>query len=180
MALYEALYGTRCHSSVGWFEPGQARLLGTDLVRDALEKVKLIQERLHTRLSMQKRYANKKARDVAFMVGERFLLVASPMKGVMRLGKKGKLSPWCIGHFEVLKRDREVVYRLSLTTSLSGVHSVFYVCMLQKYYKDPSHVLDFSLVQLDKDLTYDVEPVAILDRQVRKLRSKDIASMKVQ
>jgi len=29
-------------------------------------------------------------------------------------------------------------------------------------------------------LTYDVDPVAILGRQVRKLRSKDIASVKVQ
>jgi len=29
-------------------------------------------------------------------------------------------------------------------------------------------------------LTYDMEPMAILDRQVRKLRSKNIASVKVQ
>ena len=44
MAPYEALYGRRCRSPVGWFEPGEARLLGTDLVQDALEKVKLIQD----------------------------------------------------------------------------------------------------------------------------------------
>ena len=44
MAPYEALYGRRCRSPVGWFEPGEARLLGTNLVQDALEKVKLIQE----------------------------------------------------------------------------------------------------------------------------------------
>nr|XP_016492858.1 PREDICTED: uncharacterized protein LOC107812308 [Nicotiana tabacum] len=36
-----------------------------------------------------------------------------------------------------------------------------------------------TLENLDKDLTYDEEPVAILDWQVRKLRSKDIASVKV-
>ena len=29
-------------------------------------------------------------------------------------------------------------------------------------------------------MTYDVEPIAILGRHVRKLRSKDIASVKVQ
>ncbi|XP_070013619.1 uncharacterized protein [Nicotiana sylvestris] len=40
--------------------------------------------------------------------------------------------------------------------------------------------MDFSTIQLDDDLTYDVEPVAILGHQVRKLRSKDIASVKVQ
>ncbi|XP_070010641.1 uncharacterized protein [Nicotiana sylvestris] len=50
----------------------------------------------------------------------------------------------------------------------------------QKYIGDPSHVLDFSTVQLDGELTYDVEPAAILERQVQNLRSKDIASVKVQ
>ncbi|XP_070005266.1 uncharacterized protein [Nicotiana sylvestris] len=48
------------------------------------------------------------------------------------------------------------------------------------YISDPSNVLDFSTFQLDGDLTYDVEPVAILGRQVRKLRSKDITSVKMQ
>ncbi|XP_070048522.1 uncharacterized protein [Nicotiana tomentosiformis] len=30
MAVYEALYGRRCGSPVGWFEPSEARILGTD------------------------------------------------------------------------------------------------------------------------------------------------------
>jgi len=54
------------------------------------------------------------------------------------------------------------------------------VSMLQKYYGDPSHVLNFSSVQLVKDLTYVEEPVAIFDKQVRKLRLKNIASVKVR
>ena len=33
---------------------------------------------------------------------------------------------------------------------------------------------------LDENLSYEEEPVAILDREVRKLRSRDIASIKVQ
>ncbi|XP_070003411.1 uncharacterized protein [Nicotiana sylvestris] len=48
MALYETLYGRMCKSPVGWFEPGEARLLGIYLVQDALEKVKVIQDRLRT------------------------------------------------------------------------------------------------------------------------------------
>ncbi|XP_070039494.1 uncharacterized protein [Nicotiana tomentosiformis] len=139
MAPYEALYGRRCRSPVGWSEPGEARLLGTDLVCDALEKMNVIQERFCTTQSRQKSYANMKARDVVYMVGEEVLLKVPPMKGVMRLGKKGKLSPRYISPFEVLERVGE----------------------------------------LDGDLTYDVEPVTILDRQVRKLRLKNIASMKV-
>lgn len=44
MAPYEALYGRRCLSPVGWFESGEARLLGTDLVQDALNTVKVIHD----------------------------------------------------------------------------------------------------------------------------------------
>ena len=35
-------------------------------------------------------------------------------------------------------------------------------------------------VLLDENLSYKEEPVAILDREVRKLRSREIASIKVQ
>ncbi|XP_070019426.1 uncharacterized protein [Nicotiana sylvestris] len=42
MAPYEALYGRRCRLPVGWFKLGEAQLLGTDLVQDALDKVKII------------------------------------------------------------------------------------------------------------------------------------------
>ncbi|XP_070034661.1 uncharacterized protein [Nicotiana tomentosiformis] len=156
MAPYEALYGRRCHSPIGWFEPKEARLLGTDLVPDALEKVKVIQERLHTTQSRQKSYADRKVHDVAYMVGEKVLLRVSLMKGVMRFGKKGKLSLRYIGSFELPKKVGEVAYILAFPPSLSSVHPVFHVFMLRKYYGDPSHILDFSAAQLDEDLTYDV------------------------
>ncbi|XP_070007346.1 uncharacterized protein [Nicotiana sylvestris] len=38
MAPFEALYGWRCRSPIEWFEPGEAKLYGTNLVKDALEK----------------------------------------------------------------------------------------------------------------------------------------------
>ncbi|XP_070045017.1 uncharacterized protein [Nicotiana tomentosiformis] len=102
------------------------------------------------------------------------------MKGVIRFGKKGKSSPRYIGPFGVLEMVGYVAYKLALPPSLSSVHLVFHFSMLRKYFGDPSHVLDFSIVQLDGDLTYDEQSVAILDRQVQKLRSKNIASVKVQ
>ncbi|XP_070045107.1 uncharacterized protein [Nicotiana tomentosiformis] len=180
MAPYVALYGRRCLSPVVWFETGEARLLGTYLVRDTLEKVKLIQDRLCIAESRQKSYADRKARNVAFMADKQVLLWVSPMKGAMRFGKKGKLNPRYIGPFEILERVGEVAYKLALPTILSTVHPVFHVSMLQKYYSDPSHVLDFSLVQLEKNLAYIEEPVAILDKQIQKLKSKSIASVKIQ
>ena len=70
--------------------------------------------------SRQKEYADRKVRDLEFMEGEQFLLKVSPMKGVMRFGKRGKLSPRYIGPFEVLKRVGEVAYELALPPRLSG------------------------------------------------------------
>ena len=39
MAPYEALYGRRCRSPVGWFEVGEAPLIGPNSVLYAMEKV---------------------------------------------------------------------------------------------------------------------------------------------
>ena len=102
------------------------------------------------------------------------------MKGVMRFGKKGKLSLRFIGPFEILSRVGEVAYKLALPPSLSVVHPVFHVSMLRKYIPDESHVLSLDSVELGPNLTFEEEPIAILDRQIRKLRTKEIASVKVQ
>ncbi|XP_059277580.1 uncharacterized protein LOC132031634 [Lycium ferocissimum] len=101
-------------------------------------------------------------------------------KGVMRFGKKGKLSPRFIGPFEILSPVGEVAYELSLPPGLSGVHPVFYVSMLKRYHGDGSYIIHWDSVLLDESVFYEEEPIAILDRGVGKLRSKDIASVKVQ
>ena len=101
------------------------------------------------------------------------------MKGVMRFGKKGKLSPPYINPFELLERIGAVAYRLALPPDLSLIHPVFHVSMLRKYMHDPSHVLEPQTVQLDENLCYEEEPIAIVDRQVKKLRSKEVTSVKV-
>ena len=64
-------------------------------------------------------------------------LKVSPMKGVMRFGKKGKLAPRYIGPFEIQSRVGEVDYRLVLLLELSRIHSVFRVSMLREYIADP-------------------------------------------
>ncbi|XP_055826394.1 uncharacterized protein LOC129894772 [Solanum dulcamara] len=154
--------------------------LDTDLLRDAMEQVHRIQGRLLTAQSRQKSYTDQRVRPLEFMVGDHVWLRVSPMKGVMRFGRKGKLSPRFIGPFEILARVGEVAYRLALPPSLSTVHNVFHVSMLRKYVPDESHVLSLNSVELGPDLTFEEEPIAILDRQVRKLRTKEIASVKVQ
>ena len=58
MAPYEALYGRKCRSPIGWFDVGESGLYGPDLVQQAIEKVKLIRERLLTAQSHQKSYSD--------------------------------------------------------------------------------------------------------------------------
>ncbi|XP_059294482.1 uncharacterized protein LOC132047458 [Lycium ferocissimum] len=77
--------------------------LGVYLLGDSLEKVKLILERLFTDQSRQKSYEDQKARNLEFMIGEQVLLKVSPIKGVMRSEKKGKLSSRFISPFEIIQ-----------------------------------------------------------------------------
>lgn len=179
MAPYEALYGRRCRSPVGWFEIGETELYGSDLIHQAIEKVKVIQERMRTAQSMQKSYFDVRRRDLEFEVGDWVFLRISPMKGIMRFGKKGKLSPRYIGPYKILRRIGQVAYELELPSELEFVNPVFHVSMLRKCIGDPSRVVPIKDVQVTEDLSYEEVPVEILDRQVRKLRTKDVASVKV-
>ncbi|XP_059294490.1 uncharacterized protein LOC132047465 [Lycium ferocissimum] len=64
-------------------------------------------------------------------------------------------------------------------SAFEGVHPVFYVSMLKRYHGDGSYIIRWDSILLDENLSYEKEPVAILDRDVRKLRSKEIAAVKV-
>ena len=63
---------------------------------------------------------------------------------------------------------------------LSGVHPVFHVSMLKRYHGDGNYIIRWDSVLLDENLSYEEEPVVILDRDIHKLRSREIASIKVQ
>ncbi|WMV08046.1 hypothetical protein MTR67_001431 [Solanum verrucosum] len=110
MAPFEALYGRRCRSPVGWFESTEPMPRGTDLMREALDHVRVIQDRLRTAQSRHQSYEDRRRRTLKFVVGDRVFLRVSPMKGVMRFGRRGKLSPRYIGLFEILRTVGEVAY----------------------------------------------------------------------
>ena len=75
---------------------------------------------------------------------------------MVRLGKRGKLSPRFMGPFEVLERVGTVAYWLALPPSLSSVHAVFYVCMLWKYTPYLTRVVNWGeLLVVDKDRTFE-------------------------
>ncbi|WMV58040.1 hypothetical protein MTR67_051425 [Solanum verrucosum] len=100
------------------------------------------------------------------------------MKGVMRFGKKGKLSPRYIKPYRIAKRIDNVAYELELPQELAVVHSVFHVSMLKKCMGDPSLIIPTENIGIKDSLSYGEIPIQILDRQVRKLRTKEVASVK--
>ena len=97
----------------------------------------------------------------------------------MRFGRKGKLSLRYIGPYQIVRRIGKIAYELDLPSDLEAVHPVFHVSMLCKCIGDPSRVFPVDDVQVTEELSYEEKPIALLDHQVRRLRTKDVASVKV-
>ena len=158
MTPYEALYGRPCRSPLCW-----TKVAGLYLIRDTSEKVTLIRQRLLTAQSRQKSHADGRRRPLEFEVGDHVFLKVMPKRGVVRFGKRGKLSPRFIGPFEILERVGTVAYRLALPPSMLGVHEVFHVSMLRRYTPDPAHVVDWGEIEVDTDETFEEGSVCIMD-----------------
>ena len=56
---------------------------------------------------------------------------------------------------------------------------MFHVSMLKKYISDPVYILPIEGLGVDENLSYEEVTVEILDSQVKKLRNKEVASVKV-
>ncbi|XP_069143339.1 uncharacterized protein [Solanum lycopersicum] len=84
MARYEALYGRRWRSTIWWSKVVKAELIGPYLVHQAMEKVKVIQERLKTAQSRQKSYKDVRRRSLEFQkcLGDPSLIVPTENIGI--------------------------------------------------------------------------------------------------
>lgn len=136
--------------------------LRVDLVKDAQDKVRRIQANLYATQSRQKKYEYHKVRYTTFQTGENVFLMVSPVKWVVRFGKKGKISSRCIRRFEILDCVGPVSYRLAFLPNLSRVHLIFHVSILKRYFGDTDYIIKWDSVLLDKDLRYDNEHIVIV------------------
>ncbi|WMV33044.1 hypothetical protein MTR67_026429 [Solanum verrucosum] len=101
------------------------------------------------------------------------------MKGVMIFGKKGKLSPRYVGPYQILQCVGKVAYELDLTKELATVYPMFHVSMLKKCIGDLVRIIPLEGLGVDESLSYKEIPVEILDRQFKRLRNKELVSVKV-
>ena len=102
-----------------------------------------------------------------------------PKRGVVRFGKREKLLPRFIGPFEILEMVGTVAYRLALPPSMSCVHEVFHVSMLQRYTPDLAHIMDWGEIEVDTDGTFEEGPVCIMDSRDQVLRRKTVRLVRV-
>ncbi|GJV80801.1 hypothetical protein Tco_1516671 [Tanacetum coccineum] len=125
-------------------------------------------------------YADKRRKPLEFEVGDQVLLNVSPWKGVVHFGKKGKLAPRYVGPFEILEKIGLVAYRLRLPEELSSVHDIFHVSNLKKCLADANLHVPLDEIKVDKTLHFVEEPIEIMEREIKKLKHRNIALVKVR
>ena len=72
-----------------------------------------------------------------------------------------------------------MAYELVLPAKLAAVHPVFHISLLKKCVGDPASIVPLGSVVVKDSLSYADVPVETLDRQVRRLRNKEVSSVKV-
>ncbi|GJR90196.1 putative reverse transcriptase domain-containing protein [Tanacetum coccineum] len=179
-APFEALYGRKCRSPVCWSEVGDAQLTGPEMIRETTEMIVQIKNRLLAARSRQKSYADVRRKPLEFEVGDKVMLKVSPWKGVVRFGKRGKLSPRYIGPFKILSRVGPVAYKLELPRELQGIHNTFHVSNLKKCLSDEDLIIPPDEVRIDEKLHFIEEPIEIMDREVKQLKQSRIPIVKVR
>ncbi|KAL0439630.1 UNVERIFIED_CONTAM: Transposon Ty3-I Gag-Pol polyprotein [Sesamum latifolium] len=102
MAPYEALYGRKCRSPICWDIEGLRQFEGPELVQETVDKIQTVKQCLKAAQDRQKSYIDKHRREMEYEVGEKVFLRVSPWRGILRFGKKEKLSPRYIGPYEIL------------------------------------------------------------------------------
>ena len=97
----------------------------------------------------------------------------------MRFCRNRKLIPRYVGPYEILYNVGDVSYEFALPAELDSVHPFIHVSMLKKFLGYLASSLPVEGSGVDGNLSYEEIPTEILDRQVKRLRNKEIATGKV-
>ena len=174
MPPFEALYGRKCRTPMCWLEAGETKLTGPEIVRITNEKIGIIQNNMKTAQDRQRSYSNLKKRPYDLKIGDLVMLKVSPWKGVMRFGKRGKLSPRYVGPFKIRERIGTQAFKLELPMELHGIHDTFHVCYLKKYCGKEENIIPLQDLKVEAPNKLIEEPDAILEAKTKKLRNKEI------
>nr|GEX77216.1 putative reverse transcriptase domain-containing protein [Tanacetum cinerariifolium] len=159
---------------------GERKLIRPKIVQETNDKIVQIKERLRTARDCQKSYADNRRKQLEFSVGDKVLLKVSPWKGIVRFGKRSKLSSRYIGLFKIIKRVGLVAYRLHLPQQFIGIHDTFHVSNLKKCLADVNLHVPLKETKIVEGLCFVEEPIEVMDRDVKKLKKSKIPIVKVR
>ncbi|GJQ96000.1 hypothetical protein Tco_0007139 [Tanacetum coccineum] len=97
-----------------------------------------IKQRIQAARDRQKTYADVRRKPLEFQVGDRVMLKVSPWKGVIHLGKRGKLNPRYIGPFKKCLFDEPLAILLDELHIDDKLHFV----------EEPVEIMDCEVKQL--------------------------------
>ncbi|GJW49747.1 putative reverse transcriptase domain-containing protein [Tanacetum coccineum] len=136
--------------NVGHPEIREGSLIEPKLVQETIDKEVVIKEKLQAARDCRKSYTDK----------------------------RHKLLEFEVGPFEILERIVLIAYRLRLPEELSK-HDTFRVSNLKKCLADSNLNVPLDEIKVDKRLHFVEEPVKIMDREIKKLKRRKIALLKV-
>lgn len=157
----------------------ERRLLGPELISRIVDAVSQTRKHMLAAQDRQKKWADNHRRQLNFEVEDHVFLKISPIRGTIRFGTRGKLSPRYIGPFDIIGRVGETSYKLALPPLLAQVHNVFHVSLLRKHLQDEKHIIDYSELSVGPDLTVEAGPVSILNKREKQLKNKTIKLVRV-
>nr|GEV02643.1 hypothetical protein [Tanacetum cinerariifolium] len=138
-----------------------------ELVQKTTKKISQIEDRHKDARDRQKIYADKRRKPLKFSVGDYVLPKVLPWKGVVRFGKKEKLTPRFVRPFGIIKKVGPVAYMLDFPEELDGVHDTFYVSNLKKCLADPTLQVPLDEIHVDAQLNLVEVPVEILEKDFK-------------
>jgi hypothetical protein len=88
MSPFKALYGRNCRTPLHWDKPGERQVFGPDILLQAEENIRMVQENLKAAQSRQRSYADTRRRELSLKVGDYVYFKVSPIRGTKRFGAK--------------------------------------------------------------------------------------------
>jgi hypothetical protein len=122
---------------LSWSQTGERKIFGPDLVVEAEEKVKVIQENFKAAQSRLTSYFDKRGKPLKFNIGDHVYLRVSSTKGVQRFGVKGKLAPRYVGPYEIMEECGPIANKMRLP-----LNDVFHISQLKKCVRVPTEIVE--------------------------------------